>query len=99
MATQGATQERTNIKLQEPKKYNVIMHNDDFTTMEFVVEVLVDIFHKSEAEAEALMMTVHKGGKAVIGCYPFDIVVSKVNAARMRAKAAGFPFKITVEEA
>ena len=99
MATQGATQERTDIKLQEPKKYNVIMHNDDFTTMEFVVEVLVDIFHKSDAEAESLMLTVHKGGKAVIGCYPFDIAVSKVNAARIRAKEAGFPFKITVEEA
>ena len=99
MATQGAVKERTNIKLREPKKYNVIMHNDDFTTMEFVVEILVEIFYKSETEAESLMMTVHKGGKAVIGCYSYDIAVSKVNAARTRAKAAGFPFKITVEEA
>ncbi len=99
MATQGAVKERTNIKLREPKKYNVIMHNDDFTTMEFVVEILVEIFNKSETEAESLMMTVHKGGKAVIGCYSYDIAVSKVNAARTRAKAAGFPFKITVEEA
>lgn len=99
MATQGAVKERTNIKLREPKKYNVIMHNDDFTTMEFVVQILVEIFNKSETEAESLMMTVHKGGKAVIGCYSYDIALSKVNAARMRAKNAGFPFKITVEEA
>ncbi len=98
MATQGATKERTIIKLQEPKKYNVIMYNDDFTTMEFVVEILEDIFHKSSKEAEMLMMAVHKGGKAIVGTYPFDIAVSKVNAARMRAQEAGFPFKITVEE-
>ncbi len=98
MATQGATQERTIIKLQEPRKYNVIMYNDDFTTMEFVVEILIDIFHKSSKEAETLMMTVHKGGKAIVGTYPFDIAVSKVNAARLRAQEAGFPFKITVEE-
>ena len=76
-----------------------MVHNDDFTTMEFVVQILVEIFNKSEAEAESLMMTVHKGGKAVIGCYSYDIAVTKVNAAITRAKAAGFPFKITVEEA
>ena len=99
MATQGAVQERTNIKLREPRKYNVIMHNDDFTTMEFVVEILLEIFNKSEIEAESLMMTVHKGGKAVVGCYPYDIAVSKANAAKIRAKSAGFPFKMTVEEA
>ncbi len=98
MATQGATQERTIIKLQEPRKYNVIMYNDDFTTMEFVVEILVDIFHKSNKDAETLMMTVHKSGKAIVGTYSFDIAVSKVNAARLRAQEAGFPFKITVEE-
>ena len=99
MATQAAIQERTNIKLREPRKYNVIMHNDDFTTMEFVVEILEEIFNKNEMEAESLMMTVHKGGKAVVGCYPYDIAVSKVNAAKIRAKSAGFPFKMTVEEA
>lgn len=98
MATQGAVQERTVIRVQEPKRYNVIMYNDDFTTMEFVVEVLVEIFHKSNDEAEKLMMTVHKGGKAIVGTYSFDIAVSKVNAARLRAHEAGFPFKITVEE-
>ncbi len=99
MAVKGATKRKTSIRLQEPKKYNVIMHNDDFTTMEFVVEVLEDIFHKTSEEAETLMLAVHKGGKAVVGCYPYDIAASKVNAALSRAKAAGFPFKVTMEEA
>ena len=55
MATQGAVQERTNIKLREPRKYNVIMHNDDFTTMEFVVTVLMEVFFKEQAEAETVL--------------------------------------------
>jgi ATP-dependent Clp protease adaptor protein ClpS len=99
MPTKGAVQEKTFTKIKEPGKYNVVMHNDDFTTMEFVVEVLEDIFHKNSMEAEILMLTVHKSGKAVIGSYPYDIAVSKVNTAISRAKSAGFPFRMTVEEA
>ena len=99
MPTKGAVQEKTFTKINEPGKYNVVMHNDDFTTMEFVVEVLEDIFHKNSMEAEILMLTVHKSGKAVIGSYPYDIAVSKVNTAISRAKSAGFPFRMTVEEA
>ncbi len=99
MPTKGSVQEKTFTKIKEPAKYNVVMHNDDFTTMEFVVEVLEDIFHKNSMEAEILMLTVHKSGKAVIGSYPYDIAVSKVNTAISRAKSAGFPFRMTVEEA
>jgi len=98
MSVQGETREKTRIKLQEPKHYRVIMHNDDFTSMEFVVEILMDIFHKNEAEAERLMMMVHKGGKAAVGTYPYDIAVSKVQAATARARAEGFPFRMTMEE-
>lgn len=97
--TQGATKERTQKKLKEPKQFNVIMYNDDFTTMEFVVEILVDIFHKDEAAAEAIMLGVHHNGKAVVGKYPYDIAVTKVNAALRRAKAQGYPFRMSVEEA
>ncbi|SFK67855.1 ATP-dependent Clp protease adaptor protein ClpS [Lachnospiraceae bacterium KH1T2] len=99
MAVQGATKKKKKTRLQEPRKYNVIMYNDDFTTMEFVVEVLEEIFHKTREEAETLMMAVHEGGKAIVGCYPFDIAATRVSAARSRAKEAGFPFKITLEEA
>ncbi|SKC02607.1 ATP-dependent Clp protease adaptor protein ClpS [Lachnospiraceae bacterium] len=99
MSAQGSLQEKTITEVKEPGRYNVIMYNDDFTTMEFVVEILEEIFHKNSMEAEILMLTVHKSGKAAIGSYPYDIAVSKVNAALSRAKSAGFPFRMTVEEA
>lgn len=99
MAVQGETREKTRINIREPKHYKVIMHNDDFTTMDFVVEILVDIFHKDILEAEQLMLMVHETGKAAVGSYPYDIAVSKVQAAKARAKEEGFPFRMTVEEA
>ena len=99
MAAQGAVKEKNQAKIKEPKRFNVIMINDDFTTMEFVVSVLVDIFHKDQVSAEAIMLNVHKNGKAVVGKYPYDIAVTKVNAALSRAKSEGFPFRMTIEEA
>ena len=99
MATKGSTKEKTKSRIKEPRQYNVIMINDDFTTMDFVVGVLVDIFHKDQVSAEAIMLGVHKNGQAVVGKYPYDIAVSRVNNALARAKEAGFPFRMTVEEA
>ena len=66
MAVQGETREKTRIDIREPKHYRVIMHNDDFTSMDFVVEILVDIFHKDEIEASRLMLTVHESGRAAV---------------------------------
>ena len=97
MAIQGETRESTRIRIREPKHYKVIMHTDDFTTMDFVVDILRDIFHKDEIEAERLMLLVHETGKAVVGSYPYDIAVSKVQTAAARAKAEGFPFRMTLE--
>ena len=99
MSTQGETREKTRINIREPKRYRVIMHNDDFTSMEFVVEILMDIFHKGVMEAERLMLMVHESGKAAVGSYPYDIAVTKVQAATARAKEEGFPFRLTDEEA
>ena len=99
MSAKGAAKERTDSRLKEPKQYNVIMINDDFTTMEFVVEVLVDVFHKDELTAQALMINVHKNGQAVVGKYPYDSAVTKVRIALDKAKEQGFPFRMTVEEA
>ena len=99
MATKSSTRSRTQSRIKEPKQYNVIMHNDDFTTMEFVVEILVDIFHKDEVSAQAIMLNVHKKGHAAVGKYPYDIAVSKVSLALDRAKKQGSPFRMTVEEA
>ena len=99
MSVKGAAKERTDGRIKEPKQYNVIMINDDFTTMEFVVEILVDIFRKDEITAQAIMMNVHKNGQAVVGEYPYDIAVTRVKKAISRAKECGFPFRMTVEEA
>lgn len=97
MTAQGETREKTRIDIREPKHYRVIMHNDDFTTMEFVVDILRDIFRKGEVEAIHLMMLVHESGRASVGSYPYDIAVTKVQAATARAKEEGFPFRMTVE--
>lgn len=99
MATQSATKERTKARIKEPKQFNVIMHNDDFTTMEFVVNVLIDIFHKDGVTAEAIMLGVHNNGKAIVGKYPYDIAVTRVTKALNRAKEQNFPFRMTIEEA
>ncbi len=99
MGEKGALKERTDSRIMEPKQYNVIMLNDDFTTMEFVVGVLIDIFRKDDVTAQALMMRVHKNGQAVVGKYPYDIASTKVNKALARAREEGFPFRMTIEEA
>ncbi len=98
METNSKVIERTKLKIKEPKKYKVIMHNDDFTTMEFVVAILNIIFNKDFEEANRIMMEVHKSGKGIAGIYPYDIAISKTNKAMTMAKEEGFPFKLTVEE-
>ncbi|QEH67381.1 ATP-dependent Clp protease adaptor ClpS [Cellulosilyticum sp. WCF-2] len=85
-------------KVKLPKQYQVIMFNDDYTTMEFVVEVLTQIFNKSAAEAEKIMMDVHKAGHGVAGIYSYDIAMTKAGTAISWAKEEGFPFKLSVEE-
>lgn len=94
-ATGSGIAEDTSIEL--PPEKNVIFYNDDFTTMEFVVDVLVSIFNKTHEEAEALMMTVHQSGSAVVGRYTYDIAVSRANLTRSIAKKNGFPLRVEIE--
>lgn len=94
---QSDVRERTRLSHDLPRMYRVIMHNDDFTTMEFVVMILKQIFFKSEAEAEALMLQVHHSDKAVVGIYSYDVATSKVRKATSMAREAGFPLRLTVE--
>lgn len=98
MATSGSLKEKSESRVKEPKQYRVIMLNDDFTSMDFVVGILVDIFHKDPISAEQLMMQVHKSGRATVGVYPYDIAVTKTTMAMDRAKEQGFPFRMLVEE-
>lgn len=94
---QSSVKERQRTGLREPRRYKVIIYNDDFTTMEFVVMVLKQIFFKSEAEAERLMLQVHRSGHAVVGVYSYDIAVSKVAKATQLARGAGFPLRFACE--
>jgi ATP-dependent Clp protease adaptor protein ClpS len=90
---------KTRPKVEGPKKYQVLLHNDDYTTMEFVVEVLKKVFRKSPVEAHAIMMSVHKKGRGLVGLYPYDIGATKVAQTRDMAKRHGYPLKCTLEEA
>ena len=80
-----------------PPERKVVFYNDDFTTMEFVVDVLVSIFNKSHEEAEALMNAVHQQGSSVVGIYTFDIAVSRANLTKQVARKNGFPLRVEVE--
>lgn len=98
METNPAVRDKENTNLKEPSRYIVILHNDDFTTMEFVVLILTTIFGKTEAEANDIMIKVHKDGKGIAGIYTFDIAHSKANKASKKARENGFPLKLTVEK-
>lgn len=91
---QTAVRDRTHTNLREPRRYKVIIYNDDFTTMEFVVLVLTSVFFKSAEEAEALMLAVHKSGSAVVGIYSYDMAISKVRKATMMAREENFPLRL-----
>lgn len=93
---QTEIKERTNFMTCEPKRFHVIMHNDDFTTMEFVVKVLVTVFHKSQAAAEQAMMAIHKEGSAIVGTYSHDIALTKTEAVKNMAKEEGFPLQLSI---
>jgi len=99
METNIVTKQKNTAKIKKPKQYKVVMYNDDYTTMEFVISVLVNVFNKKLIEAEKIMLDVHEKGKGVAGIYSHDIAITKVYTAMSMAKENGFPFKLTVEEA
>lgn len=85
-------------KLEKPKLFKVLLHNDDFTTMEFVVFILQHVFSLSEAESVAVMLSVHNSGLGVAGIYPYEIATMKSEKAMNIAKAREYPLLCTVEE-
>jgi ATP-dependent Clp protease adaptor protein ClpS len=88
----------TQNQLREPVLYRVIMHNDHYTTMEFVIEVLMKIFHKPLQEAERLMVMIHEQGSAMVGLYTHEIAATKVQQVTQLAKQNEFPLRVTIEE-
>ncbi|MBT8341219.1 MAG: ATP-dependent Clp protease adaptor ClpS [Desulfatitalea sp.] len=88
--------ENVQARIKKPRMYRVILHNDNFTTREFVVEVLVHVFHKGLAEATALMWQVHRQGSGVAGVYPRDVAETKVVATIKLARDNEFPLQVTM---
>jgi ATP-dependent Clp protease adaptor protein ClpS len=84
--------------ISEPKKYKVILLNDDYSTMDFVIEVLMEIFNKSFEDAKNLMLAVHKKGRAICGIYSHEIAEMKVYSVKTKARDSGFPLKAVMEE-
>jgi ATP-dependent Clp protease adaptor protein ClpS len=95
--TGGEVLERTKQETKKPELYRVLLINDDYTTMDFVIEVLETIFHKQPAEAYRIMMAVHTQGKGLCGLYPHEVAETKVNTVIERARANGFPLLAAME--
>ena len=94
----SAVKERIQEKKQEPTLYKVVLLNDDYTTMEFVIQVLEGVFQKSPAEAYRIMMHVHANGRGIAGVYTWEVAESKAEKTISMAREAGFPLKAVTEE-
>jgi ATP-dependent Clp protease adaptor protein ClpS len=84
--------------VSEPPMYKVLIHNDDYTTMEFVVEILILIFNKSPQESVEIMLNVHHKGIGVCGVYPYEVSETKVETVQALAREKGFPLKCSLEK-
>jgi ATP-dependent Clp protease adaptor protein ClpS len=91
------TDSRADQQLQRPRLWRVLLHNDDYTTQDFVVWVLETVFHKPHAEAFAVMMSVHQSGLGVAGVYTHDVADTKVKATKDLAEQHEFPLLVTME--
>jgi ATP-dependent Clp protease adaptor protein ClpS len=93
------TKPREEEELGEPKDYLVVLLNDNYTTREFVVEVLKLVFHKDPVEATRIMLNVHRKGRGTVGTYPYDIALTKVEQVHALAREYEYPLKCVIEEA
>lgn len=88
----------TKDEVREPSMFRVLLHNDDYTTMEFVVEILIIVFNKSPEESVEIMLNVHRKGIGICGVYTFEVSETKVNIVHVLARENGFPLKCTMEK-
>ena len=92
----AVSETRDTVKM--PMMYAVVMFNDDITTMDFVVDLLMRVFHKSPVEASAVMMAIHEGGQGIAGIYTYDVAVTKKKYADQLSAERGFPLRLAVQE-
>jgi ATP-dependent Clp protease adaptor protein ClpS len=95
--TEGDVLERTRQETKKPELFKVLLLNDDYTTMDFVVEILETVFNKAPAEAYRIMMAVHTQGQGLCGVYPFEVAETKVATVVDLARGHGFPLRATIE--
>lgn len=98
MASELEIELNSEIELEEPKKYRVYLLNDDYSTMDFVIEVLTKVFRKTVDEATIIMFNIHNNGKEVCGVYTHEIASTKVAQVKNMARSKGFPLKAIMEE-
>jgi ATP-dependent Clp protease adaptor protein ClpS len=91
------TRSETERKLKKPPLYRVLLHNDDYTTREFVVEVLRVVFHKAEPDAVRIMLHVHQNGVGIAGVYTFEVAEMKVRQVEVLAREREFPLMLSIE--
>jgi ATP-dependent Clp protease adaptor protein ClpS len=96
--TGEAVKERPKTKEKDPRLFKVILLNDDYTTMEFVVSVLEAVFQRTPAEAYKIMMNVHLNGRGLAGVYPWEVAETKVETVTSLARSAGYPLRAVTEE-
>ncbi len=95
--TDGTVQSEINEKITEPPMYKVLLHNDNYTTMEFVVEILIAVFKKSYEDANRIMLNVHNHGVGICGVYTYEVAETKVETVHSHAKRNEFPLKSSFE--
>lgn len=95
--SQEQLKERKEEKTEKPRLWKVLLHNDDYTTMEFVVHVLMEFFHKDETEAFTVMLNVHTKGIGIAGVYTRDVAETKVEQVTKEAEEHGMPLLVTAE--
>lgn len=88
----------TRKKITEPTLYRVLLHNDDYTSMDFVVDILVMVFRRTEGEATQIMLNIHKNGIGICGVYPYEVAETKIETVHSLAAENGYPLKCTMEK-
>ena len=98
MATNTDLETKEKVKIKYPKKYKVLLLNDDYTSMDFVIDVLITIFHKSYEESEKIMLEIHEKEKGICGIYTHEIAETKIMQVHKKARDNGFPLRAIMEE-
>lgn len=98
MGEKTLIEEKITTRIKRPGLYKVIMHNDDYTTMEFVVYILMSIFNKTIEEATGIMLDVHSKGQGIAGIYPKDLALTKISLVHKTAREQGYPLKLSLKE-